>query len=163
MPAPIPDPRPDEEQPPGGACGPAGQPPAGGAPGPAGERPAGDAPSPGGEPPADGGPGAGGEQEGGQRWGGPGRAWADTGPVPEYQRPGIQPEVAAWGGLPAGLDYPALLDALAAAGVGNNNPEDQDAEFDEWLGAGPEGRAVAAGPAAGAAGAGAVVGARSAL
>src|SRR5260221_6461847 len=147
MPAPIPDPRPDEEQPPGGACGPAGQPPAGGAPGPAGERPAGDAPRPGGEPPADGGPGAGGEQEGGQRWGGPGWAWADTGPVPEYQRPGIQPEVAAGGGLPAGLDYQALLDALAAAGVVNNNPEDQDAEFDEWLAAGQEGRLEPADPA----------------
>jgi hypothetical protein len=72
---------------------------------------------------------------------------ADTGPVPEVDRPGIQLDGLAGSGLPAGLDFQALLDGLAAAELVNTNPEDQDAEFDEWLAADREGRLESADPA----------------
>src|SRR5215831_1153731 len=95
MPVPIPEPGPDEEQPPGGP-----------------------------------------------RW-----AWvdggADTGPVPGCERPGPQP-----GSRDAdGLDYAALLDALAASGALGSDADDQDAEFAEWQAAEAEGRLEPADPA----------------
>src|SRR5215469_6556986 len=102
MPALIPEPRPDKEQPPG-------------------------------------------------RSGRPGWAWvegsADTGPTPEWVRPGIEPDGPAEGGLPAGLDYQALLDGLAASWLLTNSPEDQDAEFAEWCAASGEGRLEPCDPA----------------
>jgi hypothetical protein len=82
-------------------------------------------------------------------WGGPGWTWvdgsADTGPVPECGRPGPQP-----GSRGAdGLDYAALLDALAASGaLGGEDAGDQDAEFAEWQAAEAEGRLGPADPAA---------------
>src|SRR5260221_2139785 len=142
MAAPIPEPGRDEEQPPRDSLGPeAGQPPA-------------DAPGLGaGQQTPDGrGPDSGQAQD---CWRGPGWAWvegsADSGPVPEVDRPGIQPDGPAGGGLPAGLDYQALLDGLAAAGLGSTSPEGQGAEVGGWLGA-------ARGGGAGAGRAGAVAG-----
>jgi hypothetical protein len=110
MPAPIPRPGPDEEQPPGGALGP------------------------------------GGEQQSAAGW-----AWvegsADTGPVPRCERPGPQPWPAGAGGLPAGLDYAALVEGLAASGALGSDADDQDAEFAEWQAAEAEGRLQPADPA----------------
>jgi len=120
-------------------------------PGPDDEQPVGGAPSEDAAPPARGQLDASPEQKTTQRWGGPGWAWvqdsADTGPVPEVDRPGIQLDGLAGSGLPAGLDFQALLDGLAAAELVNTNPEDQDAEFDEWLAADREGRLESADPA----------------
>jgi Domain of unknown function (DUF222) len=113
-------------------------------PGPDDEQPVGGAPSQDAAPPTLGELNASPERETPQRWGGPGWAWvegsADTGPVPEVDRPGVQPDGLTGGGLPTVLDYQALLDGLAAAELVNTNPEDQDAEFDEWLAADREGR-----------------------
>jgi len=85
-------------------------------------------------------------------WGGPGWAWvegsADTGPVPLCDRPGPQPWPAGADGLPAGLDYAALLEGLAASGALGCDAGDQDAEFAEWQAAEAEGRLKPADPAA---------------
>jgi len=126
MTAPIPEPGPDE-QPPGGA------------PGPDEARS------------ARGGPGL----DCGAGWGGP--AWAfvpgsaDTGPVPRCERPGPQSESPDSDGVPAGLDYAALLEALAASGVLDTDPEDQDGELAEREAAEADGRMRPGDPAAAAA------------
>ena len=116
MPAPTPEPGPDEEQPPGGAAG------------------------------------TGGERESAQWWGGRGWAWAegsaDSGPVPWCGRPGPQPDLPGEDGLPAGLDYAALVDGLAASGALGGDGDDQEAEFAEWQAAEAEGRLQPADPAA---------------
>jgi len=110
MPATVPRPGPDEEQPPGGVLGP-----------------------------------------GGEQQSAPGWAWvegsADTGPVPGCERPGPQPEPPGTGGLPAGLDYAALVEGLAASGALGSDADDQDAEFAEWQAAEAEGRLQPADPA----------------
>src|SRR5215469_10772329 len=84
-------------------------------------------------------------------WGGPGRARpessADTGPVPECDRPGPQPWPPGADGLPAGLDYAALVEGLAASGALGADSDDQDAEFAEWQAAEAEGRLAPADPA----------------
>src|SRR5260221_14401798 len=112
MPARIPEPGPDEEQPPGGAPGPQA---------------------------CDG-------------WGGPGWAWAPgsagAGPVPRCERPGPQPDLPSADGLPAGLDYAALVAALAASGALDTDPGDQDGELADWLAAEAEGRLEPCDPAA---------------
>src|ERR1700730_17041274 len=137
MTAPVPEPGPDDEQrpgrdeqPPAGALSPdAGQ--AFDGPGPGAGRPRGGHAPDGGQ--AGGGPGpeSGPDAEAG--WGGLGWAWvpgsADTGPVPGCERPGPQPAIPGQDGLPAGLDYGALLDALAASGVLDTDPGDQDSEI----------------------------------
>jgi hypothetical protein len=83
--------------------------------------------------------------------GGPGWAWvegsADTGPVPLCDRPGPQPWPAGADGLPAGLDYAALVEGLAASGALGSDARDQDAEFAEWQAAEAEGRLEPADPA----------------
>jgi hypothetical protein len=84
-------------------------------------------------------------------WGGPGWAWvegsADNGPVPECDRPGPQPWPPGADGLPAGLDYAALVEGLAASGALGSDADDQDAEFAEWQAAEAEGRLQPADPA----------------
>src|SRR5260221_9095386 len=93
MPAPIPEPGPDE--PPVGARGPDE------------------------DPQAPDGPGAG--QDARDGWGGPGWAWgpgsADTGPVPRGERPGPPPAGPGPGGVPAGGGYAALGAGLRACGA----------------------------------------------
>jgi hypothetical protein len=59
-----------------------------------------------------------------------------SGPVPPEALPGPKPE----GAIPAGLDWQALLDALAASGMLDGNLEDQDAEMAEELDAEDNGR-----------------------
>jgi Domain of unknown function (DUF222) len=122
MPAPTPEPGPDEEQSPAGAL------------------------SPEGDETADAGPALPG------RWGGPGWAWvegsADTGPVPLCDRPGPQPDPPAGDGLPAGLDYAALVEGLAASGALGGDADDDDAEWADFLAAEAEGRLQPADPAA---------------
>jgi hypothetical protein len=80
-------------------------------------------------------------------WGGPGWVWAeggaDTGPVPACGRPGPQPGSVG----PDGLDYGALLAALAAAGVLGGDPGQQDGELAGELAAEAEGRLEACDPA----------------
>src|ERR1700730_14170905 len=116
MTARVPEPGAGEPQPPGGLPGPQEDQQARGGPGP-----------------ADGGPGpeSGPDAEAG--WGGLGWAWvpgsADAGPVPGCERPGPRPAGPSEDGLPAGLDYAALLDALAASGVLDADPGDQDSEI----------------------------------
>jgi hypothetical protein len=117
MVAPIPEPGPDEGQSPGDASSPEGD-----------ETPdEGPAPA--------------------ERWGGAGWAWvegsADAGPVPLCERPGLQPDPPAGDGLPAGLDYAALVEGLAASGALGG-----DAEWADFLAAEAEGRLQPADPAA---------------
>src|SRR5260370_7819749 len=123
MPAPIPEPGPDE--PPVGARGPDE------------------------DPQAPDGPGVGHDARDG--WGGPGWAWvpgsADTGPVPACEHPGPQPAGRGEDGLPGGLDYAALLDALAASGVLDIDPDDQASEVADREAAEAAGRVQDADPA----------------
>jgi Domain of unknown function (DUF222) len=147
MPAPTPEPGPDEEQPRADDPG-TGRPSAG--PGPDGERPpAGGHPSPKAEKSAQ--DGADPEAGRAQRRGGPGWASgpgsAGTGPVAECEWPVRQLDALAGDGLPAGLDYAALVEALAVSGALGSDCEDQDAEFAEWLAAEAEGRLEPADPA----------------
>jgi Domain of unknown function (DUF222) len=107
MPAAIPEPGPDEQQPPGSAPGP--------------DRRRGSDPNPEGS--------------------------ADTGPAPPCYPQGPQPEPPTADGLPAGLDYAALVAGLAASGALSADPDDQDAEFAEWQAAEEEGRLGRADPA----------------
>jgi hypothetical protein len=83
---------------------------------------------------------------------GPGWAWvegsADTGPLPGCDRPGPQPEPPTADGLPADLDYAALVEALAASGALSSDSQDQDAELAELRAAEEEGRLERADPAA---------------
>jgi hypothetical protein len=72
---------------------------------------------------------------------------ADTGPVPAFDRPGPQPAGPDEDGLPAGLDYAALLDALAASGALDTDPGDQDSEVADREAAEAEGRVQDADPA----------------
>ena len=58
-----------------------------------------------------------------------------SGPVPPDALPGGQPAAAV-----PGLDWQALLEALAASGMLNGDPEDQDAELAEELEAERDGR-----------------------
>ncbi len=119
MTVPMPRPGPDDEQPPGGAPGPdAGYDALDGRDGP--------------------------------QWAwAPGRA--ETGPVPASELPaselpGTEPD--SWAaGLPAGLDYLALLNALAASGALGGSEEEQDAELAERDAAEAEGRLERCDPA----------------
>ena len=124
MPAPIPEPGPDD--PPAGARGPHE------------------------DLQASDGPGA--AQDARDGWGGPGWVWvpgsADTGPVPRCERPGPQPAGPDPDGLPAGLDYAALVEALAASGALDTDPENQDGELAEREAAEAEGRLMPCDPAA---------------
>jgi len=121
MPAPTPEPGPDEGQLPGGALSSEGDETADAGPAPT------------------------------ERWGGPGWAWvegsADTGPVPLCERAGPRPWPAGGDGLPAGLDYAALVEGLAASGALGSDADDQEAEFAEWQAAEAEGRLAPADPA----------------
>jgi hypothetical protein len=127
MPAPTPEPGPEEDQ----------------KPGPTPSPDAGEAAQ------ADPGPDA--VDQAREVWGGPGWAWvegsADTGPVPLFDRPGPQPWPPGVAGLPAGLDYAALVEGLAASGALGSHADDQDAEFAEWQAAEAEGRLEPADPA----------------
>jgi hypothetical protein len=137
MTAPIAEPGPDEEQPPGGAPRPD-----------AGQAHDGHG-SEAGRPHDGAGPEI--EPEAEVAWGGLEWTWvpgsADTGPVPACERPGPQPAGPSEDGLPAGLDYAALLDALAASGVLDTDPEDQDSEVADREAAEAEGRVTSADPA----------------
>jgi hypothetical protein len=80
-------------------------------------------------------------------WSGPGWGWTggSTGPgaVPWSGRQGPQP-----GSRGAdGLDYAALVEALAASGALGSDTDDQDAEFEDWRAAEAEGRMWPADPA----------------
>jgi hypothetical protein len=132
MPAQTPEPGPDEPRRDGG-CGPDDQQPPVGAPGPGGR-------------PADATGAAEPQDAGRPAWplmGGPGWAWvegsADTGPLPSCDRPGPQPEPPTADGLPAGLDYAALVQALAESGALGSDAEDQDGELAESRAADQEG------------------------
>jgi hypothetical protein len=156
MPAPIPEPAAGDQRP-GRAPEPDGQQPPG-VSGPGGQRHPGLPGAPGQQSPADahadsqpsaGGPGrpAAGGADAAQAqpvWGGPGWAWvegsADSGPVPGRDRPGPQPEPPTGDGLPAGLDYAALVAALGASGALGSDADDQDGELAEWRAAEEEGR-----------------------
>src|SRR5260221_5357464 len=85
-------------------------------------------------------------------WGGTGWAWAPgsagAGPVPRCERRGPQPGNPSADGLPAGLDYAALVAALAASGALDTDPGDQDGELADWLAAEAEGRLEPCDPAA---------------
>jgi hypothetical protein len=59
-----------------------------------------------------------------------------SGPVPPEALPGG----AAAAGVPAGLDWQAMLDALAASGLLDGDPENQDAELADELAAEKDGR-----------------------
>src|SRR3984893_9484925 len=137
MTAPIAEPGPDEEQPPGGA------------PRPDAGQAHDDHGSEAGRPHD----GAGQEiaPEAEVAWGGLGWTWvpgsADTGPVPARERLGPPAAGPSEDGLPAGLDYAALLDALAASGVLDADPEDQDSEGADREAAEAEGRVTSADPA----------------
>jgi len=72
---------------------------------------------------------------------------ADTRPVPACERPGPQPAGPGEDGLPGGLDYAALLDALAASGVLDTDPDDQASEEADREAAEAEGRVADADPA----------------
>src|SRR5262249_62151746 len=61
--------------------------------------------------------------------------------------PGPKPLPPGEDGLPAGLDYAALVEGLAAAGALGGDAGDQDAEFAEWQAAEAEGRLRPADPA----------------
>jgi len=139
MPAPIPEPGPDEDQAPGRTPSPDTDEAAHADPGPdPGRLPAGAV-----------GPDA--VDQAREVRGGPGWAWvegsADTGPVPLCERPGPQPWPADGDGLPAGLDYAALVEGLAASGALGSDADDQEAEFAEWQAAEAEGRLAPADPA----------------
>src|SRR5215472_16547023 len=64
-------------------------------------------------------------------------------PGPDDQQPGR----GFADGLPPGLDYQALLDAMAASGVLDCDEDDLDAEFAAWDAAAAQGRLVPADPA----------------
>jgi hypothetical protein len=139
MPAPIPQPGPDEDQTPGRTPSPDADEAAHADPGPDPARP-----------PA-GAVGPDTVDQAREVRGGPGWAWvegsADTGPVPLCERPGPQPDPPTRDGLPAGLDYAALVEGLAASGALGSDADDQDAEFAEWQAAEAEGRLAPADPA----------------
>jgi hypothetical protein len=59
-----------------------------------------------------------------------------SGPVPPAELPGHETD----GALPAGLDWQALLDALAASGMLGGDPEKQDTDLAEELAAEQDGR-----------------------
>jgi hypothetical protein len=63
-----------------------------------------------------------------------------TGPVPDSALPGGASDAEAAGGLPPGLDYQALLEALAAGGYLDGRAEDQDAVLADELAAERDGR-----------------------
>jgi hypothetical protein len=72
------------------------------------------------------------------------------GPGPDDQQPGGQPGQPGRGfadGLPPGLDYQALLDAMAASGLLDCAGEDLDGEFADQDMAAAEGRLLPVDPA----------------
>jgi hypothetical protein len=69
------------------------------------------------------------------------------GPGPDDQQPGPQPGRGFADGLPAGLDYQALLDAMAASGMPGCDEADADAQFADLEAAAAEGRLLPADPA----------------
>ena len=81
----------------------------------------------------------------------PGGAAGPVGGAPE-------PGSLAAAGLPPGLDYQALLEALAASGALDTDPDDQEAVIAEREAAEAEGRMLACDPAVGGGGGGGVHG-----
>src|SRR5258708_26139946 len=70
-------------------------------------------------------------------------------PRPEEEQPaGPQPAGPGPDGVPAGLDYGALVAALAASGALDTDPGEQDGELADWLAAEAEGRLEPCDPAA---------------
>src|SRR5579864_3783763 len=73
------------------------------------------------------------------------------GPGPDDQQPpgppGCRPGRGFADGLPAGLDYQALLEAMAASGMLDCDPDNADAEFADQDTAAAEGRLLPADPA----------------
>ena len=65
----------------------------------------------------------------------------------EEDQPGAQAGRGFADGLPPGLDYQALLDAMAASGMLDCDEDDLDAEFAAWDAAAAQGRLVPADPA----------------
>jgi hypothetical protein len=69
-----------------------------------------------------------------------------TGPTGEPRPAGLAGGAVAGGGWPGGMDYQALLEALAAGGFLDGQADDQDAELADELAAEQDGRMGAADP-----------------
>src|SRR5215472_18252926 len=69
------------------------------------------------------------------------------GPGPDEDQPGAQAERGFADGLPPGLDYQALLDAMAASGMLDCDEDDLDEQFADQDAAEAEGRLLPADPA----------------